>query len=326
MLARTWKTTLCSSEQKNLETFSINIRDEAGGSVAFEHGKVIITLHFRRSKTQHFIWNGFTTYLFEFDGIWYCQKSFPYKEQAMYIFIMDQRCNEDMNSKVSSKVLPEVSCRHWKKLEICFDYWIGSIARCGKGWEYQNSGKKRLKENSLAFLEDTVSRMTSRKSIKGSTNKQIAISSSKPKKRKHKSEELDDTTFSKLKKERNWKWRNLFTKILMIAVLRVLIFSYFLLLNRVFKKASQSINIVTSLSDGGPIKFEVPESRKEFLDLARSYLYLKRETWQLNRYLVLRGRYPVPCAKVEELQVLKWAVPGTTFSSKWELPSEKNFI
>ena len=37
------------------DTISINIRDEAGDLVAFEHGKVIITLHFRRSKTQYFI-------------------------------------------------------------------------------------------------------------------------------------------------------------------------------------------------------------------------------------------------------------------------------
>ena len=65
------------------------------------------------------------------------------------------------------------------------------------------SAKKRPKENSLAFLDDTVSRIAPRKSIKGSTNEQIAISSSKPKKRKHQSGELGDTIFSKLKKERN---------------------------------------------------------------------------------------------------------------------------
>ena len=34
---------------------SINIRDEAGDLVAFEHGKVIITLHFRRSKTVFYL-------------------------------------------------------------------------------------------------------------------------------------------------------------------------------------------------------------------------------------------------------------------------------
>ena len=46
-----------------------------------------------------------------------------------------------------------------------------------KGENVKTAAKKRLKENSLAFLDDTVSRMAPRKSIKGSTNKQIAISS-----------------------------------------------------------------------------------------------------------------------------------------------------
>ena len=41
--------------KKIFDTISINIRDEAGDLVAFEHGKVIITLHFRCSKTQYFI-------------------------------------------------------------------------------------------------------------------------------------------------------------------------------------------------------------------------------------------------------------------------------
>ena len=71
---------------------------------------------------------------------------------------------------------------------------------CAKGENIKTAAKKRLKENSLA---DTVSRIAPRKSIKGSAIKQIAISSSKPKKRKHQCGELDDTIFSKLKKERN---------------------------------------------------------------------------------------------------------------------------
>ena len=39
----------------------------------------------------------------------------------------------------------------------------------------------------------------------------------------------------------------------------------------------QAINYhpITSLSDGGPIEFKVSGSGKEFLDLARSHLYLK---------------------------------------------------
>ena len=46
-----------------------------------------------------------------------------------------------------------------------------------KGENIKTAAKKRLKENSLAFLDDTVSRLSPRKSIKGNTNKQIAISS-----------------------------------------------------------------------------------------------------------------------------------------------------
>ena len=72
-----------------------------------------------------------------------------------------------------------------------------------KGKNIKTATKKRLKENSLAFLNDTVSRMSPRKSMKGNTNKQIAISSSKPKKHKHQSGELDNAIFSKSKKERN---------------------------------------------------------------------------------------------------------------------------
>ena len=72
-----------------------------------------------------------------------------------------------------------------------------------KGENIKTVAKKHLKENSLAFSDDTVSRIAPRKSIKGSTNKQIAISSSKPKKCKHHSGELDDTIFSKSKRKRN---------------------------------------------------------------------------------------------------------------------------
>ena len=42
--------------KKIFDKISINKRDEDGDLVAFEHGKkVIITLHFRRSKTLYFI-------------------------------------------------------------------------------------------------------------------------------------------------------------------------------------------------------------------------------------------------------------------------------
>ena len=56
MLARTLKDRIMFLLTKKIfDTIGINIRDEAGDLVAFEHGKVIITLHFRRSKTQYFI-------------------------------------------------------------------------------------------------------------------------------------------------------------------------------------------------------------------------------------------------------------------------------
>ena len=42
--------------KKVFDTISINIRDEAGDLVAFEHGKMIITLHFRCSKTRYLKW------------------------------------------------------------------------------------------------------------------------------------------------------------------------------------------------------------------------------------------------------------------------------
>ena len=131
------------------------------------------------------------------------QKSLPYKEEAMFLFIADQCCKRIWYRKYLQKCCQKchaVTERNWK---ICLDYWFGSIARCGKGREYQNSSKKTSEKNSLAFLDDTVSRIAPRKSIKGSTNKQILISSSKPKKRKHHSGEPDDTIFSKSKRKRN---------------------------------------------------------------------------------------------------------------------------
>ena len=42
--------------KSEFDTIDINIRDEVGDLVAFEHGKVNITLHFRRSKTHYYIY------------------------------------------------------------------------------------------------------------------------------------------------------------------------------------------------------------------------------------------------------------------------------
>ena len=40
------------------------------------------------------------------------QKSVPYKGEVMFLIITDKCCKKDMVSEVSSKVLPELSCRH----------------------------------------------------------------------------------------------------------------------------------------------------------------------------------------------------------------------
>ena len=55
-----------------------------------------------------------------------------------------------------------------------------------------------------------------------------------------------------------------------------MIFSYFLLFKSSFQK-SKSIDYhpIPSLSYGGPTEYKVSGSGKEFLDLARSYLYLR---------------------------------------------------
>ena len=129
------------------------------------------------------------------------QKSLPYKGEVMFLFIADQCCKEDMVSEVFSKVLLEVMPSLKEIGKSALTTGLEVLQDVAKGENIKSAAKKRLKENSLEFLDDTVSRMSPRKSIKGNTNKQIAISSSKPKKRKQLSGELEDTIFSKSKKK-----------------------------------------------------------------------------------------------------------------------------
>jgi hypothetical protein len=42
-------------QKKNFDSIEIDIRDDLGRSIAFESGKVIVTLHFRRATTPHFL-------------------------------------------------------------------------------------------------------------------------------------------------------------------------------------------------------------------------------------------------------------------------------
>ena len=87
---------------------------------------MIITLHFRRSKTQYFI--EMVLPLIHLNSIGYDNKphnawedcyytqAFPeesaLQEEVMFLFIVDQHCKEDMDLEVSSKVLLEVPCPH----------------------------------------------------------------------------------------------------------------------------------------------------------------------------------------------------------------------
>ena len=52
--------------------------------------------------------------------------------------------------------------------------------------------------------------------------------------------------------------------------------------SRFQKDKSIDYHLITSLSDGGPTEFKVSESGKEFLDHARSYLYLKVKVSQTD--------------------------------------------
>ena len=107
-------------------TIRINIRDETGDLVAFEH---VITLHFRRAA-GHSISFEMVFPLTRLDSMGYdnkpymtygwtvithkpFQKSLPYKEEVMYLFIMDQCCKEDMDSEeflksVARSVMPSL--------------------------------------------------------------------------------------------------------------------------------------------------------------------------------------------------------------------------
>ena len=127
------------------------------------------------------------------------QKSLPYKVEVMFLFIVLQRGYglRSIFKSVARSVMSSLKETGKSALTTGFEV----LQDVAKGENIKTAAKKRLKENSPAFLDDPVSRMSPRKSMKGNTNKQIAISSSKPKKRKHQSEELDNTIFSKLKKE-----------------------------------------------------------------------------------------------------------------------------
>ena len=42
-------------QKKVFDSIEIDIRDDAGGPIAFDSGKLIVTLHFRRAKDSYFL-------------------------------------------------------------------------------------------------------------------------------------------------------------------------------------------------------------------------------------------------------------------------------
>ena len=209
------------------------------------------------------------------------QKSLPYREKVMYRGPVLQRGYglRSIFKSVARSVMPSLKEIGKSALTTGFEV----LQDVAKGENIKTAAKKRLQEKSLAFLDDTASRMAPRKSIKGSTNKQIAISSPKPKKRKHQSGELDDTIFFKVKERKKLKMAKPVHKDSNDCSSSSL--DLFLLprAQSSFQKGkSIDYHPITSLSDDGPIEFKVSGSGKEFLDLARSYLYLKVKVSKAN--------------------------------------------
>ena len=132
------------------------------------------------------------------------QKSLPYKAKVMFFFNHGPVLQRRYGLRSIFKSVARSVMRSLKEIgKSALTAGLEVLQDVAKGENIKTVAKKRLKENSLAFLDDNIPRMSHRKSIKGNMNKQISISSSKPKKGKHHSGELDDTIFSKSKKERN---------------------------------------------------------------------------------------------------------------------------
>ena len=184
--------------KKIFDTISINIGDEVGD--AFEHGKVI--LHYILDVARHSISFEMVLPLIRLNSIGYDNKPHNAWEDYYYaqVFLEEYSVQIGGNvpfyrgpvlqrgygigsifKSVARSVMPSLK----EIVKSALTTGLEVLNDVAKGENIKTAAKKRLKENSLVFLDDTVSRIASRKSIKGSTNKQIIISSSKPKKRKH---------------------------------------------------------------------------------------------------------------------------------------------
>ena len=73
------------------------------------------------------------------------QKSLPYKEEVMYLFIVDQYCKDDMDSEVFSKVLLECHAIIETNLKICLDYGLEVLQDVAEGENVKTSPAKGFK-------------------------------------------------------------------------------------------------------------------------------------------------------------------------------------
>ena len=100
------------------------------------------------------------------------QKSLPYKEEVPVL--QREYGLGSIFKRVARSVMPPL-----KEIgKSALTTGLEVLQDVAKGQNIKTEAKKRLKENSLAFLDDTVSRIAPRKCTQGTRNKQIAISSS----------------------------------------------------------------------------------------------------------------------------------------------------
>ena len=109
------------------------------------------------------------------------QRSLPYKRGGNFLFYRGPVLQrgyglESIFKSVARSVMP--SLKEIGKSALTTGLEV--LQEVANGENIKTAAKQCLKENSLAFLDNTVSRMSHRKSIKGNTNKQISISSSNP--------------------------------------------------------------------------------------------------------------------------------------------------
>ena len=123
--------------KENFDTIIINIRDESGDLVAFEHRQVIITLHFRHSKTQYISF-GMTLPLSRLNSMGYDNKPHDAWEDYYYAQAFPEESFLQRGANVPFYRGPMLQ--------------RGSIARYGKGRKYQNSSKETTERKQSSIL------------------------------------------------------------------------------------------------------------------------------------------------------------------------------